>query len=73
MLTSAGSVLAWGDNAEGQCNVPALPAGVVYTDVSCGYTHMLAVRSDGALVAWGSNVAGETAVPPLPPVPTVLV
>ena len=33
---SDGSVVAWGDNAYGQCNVPALPAGLTYVEVAAG-------------------------------------
>ena len=33
---SDGSVVAWGDNADGQCNVPALPAGLTYVEVAAG-------------------------------------
>src|SRR5436189_127948 len=31
---SDGSVVAWGDNTSGQCNVPALPAGLTYVEVA---------------------------------------
>ena len=33
---SDGSVVAWGDNDFGQCNVPALPAGLTYVEVAAG-------------------------------------
>ena len=33
---SDGSVVAWGDNAYGQCNVPALPAGLTYVEIAAG-------------------------------------
>ena len=33
---SDGSVVAWGDNFYGQCNVPALPAGLTYVEVAAG-------------------------------------
>ena len=33
---SDGSVVAWGDNYYGQCNVPALPAGLTYVEVAAG-------------------------------------
>ncbi len=63
---SDGSVVAWGDNAGGQCNVPALPSGLDYVEVSAGGRHTVARRSDGSVVAWGLNVSGQCNVP-VPP------
>src|SRR5262249_29402966 len=37
-----GSVVAWGDNHSGECNVPALPPGLTYVEVAAGYEHTLA-------------------------------
>ena len=50
---SDGSVVAWGDNQYGQCDVPALPAGLTYVEVAAGVYHTVARRSDGSVVAWG--------------------
>ena len=63
---SDGSVVAWGDNYYGQCNVPALPVGLTYVEVAAGGTHTVARRSDGSVVAWGSNDYGQCNVPALP-------
>ena len=63
---SDGSVVAWGDNYYGQCNVPALPAGLTYVEVAAGGCHTVARRSDGSVVAWGSNDYGQCNVPALP-------
>ncbi|HZN40138.1 MAG TPA: hypothetical protein VFD82_15130, partial [Planctomycetota bacterium] len=63
---SNGSVLAWGDNSFGQCNVPALPTGLSYVEVSAGRRHTVARRSDGSVVAWGDNAYGQCNVPALP-------
>jgi hypothetical protein len=63
---SDGTVVAWGDNSEGQCNVPALPTGVTYVEVSAGDYFSAARRSDGSVIAWGYNLAGQCNVPPLP-------
>jgi alpha-tubulin suppressor-like RCC1 family protein len=63
---SDGSVVAWGDNTHGQCNVPALPPGLTYSSISAGTLHTTALRSDGAVQAWGDNVDGQCNVPPLP-------
>ena len=63
---SDGSVVAWGSNHYGQCNVPALPAGLTYVEVAAGYGHTVARRSDGSVVAWGDNQYGQCNVPALP-------
>ena len=63
---SDGSVVAWGDNDYGQCNVPALPAGLTYVEVAAGVAHTVARRSDGSVVAWGDNRYGQCNVPALP-------
>jgi hypothetical protein len=63
---SDGSVVAWGENSSGQCDVPALPAGLTYVEIAGGGYHSLARRSDGSVVAWGSNAYGQCNVPPLP-------
>ncbi|MEW6071232.1 MAG: hypothetical protein AB1726_01380 [Planctomycetota bacterium] len=62
-----GTVVAWGDNTYGQCDVPALPGGLTYVDVAAGGWHGLAVRSDGSAVGWGDNDLGQCDVPALPP------
>jgi hypothetical protein len=64
---SDGSIVAWGHNGWGQCDVPALPPGVTYTGVAAGNTHSLALRSDGSVAAWGNNTWGQCDVPALPP------
>ena len=63
---SDGSVIAFGSNTNGQCNVPALPAGLTYVEIAAGAYHTVARRSDGSVVAWGLNGDGECNVPPLP-------
>jgi hypothetical protein len=62
-LRSDGSLIGWGDNGSGQCNVP--PGS--YVRVAAGIDHSLALRTDGTVVAWGDNAYGQTSVPPLPP------
>jgi Regulator of chromosome condensation (RCC1) repeat len=61
-----GSVVAWGDNGAGQCNVPALPGGLTYVEIAAGWAHTVARRSDGSLVAWGDNGWGQCNAPALP-------
>ena len=64
------SVVAWGNNNRGQCNVPALPPGLTYVEISAGGGeggqadgHTIARRSDGSVVAWGDNTYGQCTVP----------
>jgi hypothetical protein len=64
---SDGSVIAWGFNSYGQCNVPALPPGQTYVEFAAGAYHTVARRSDGSVIAWGWNDDGQCNVPPLPP------
>ena len=55
-----------GNNGFGQCNVPALPAGLTYVLIAAGGTHTVARRSDGSVVCWGSNVDLACNVPTPP-------
>ena len=63
---SDGSVVAWGSNSWGQCNVPVLPIGLAYVAIAAGGRHTVARRSDGSVVAWGYNNWGQCNVPALP-------
>jgi len=60
-LRSDGSLIAWGSNTYGQCDVPA---GDNFVAVAAGSMHSLSLKSDGSLVAWGYNNYGECNVPP---------
>jgi len=64
---SDGSVVAWGRNGWGQCNVPALRPGLTYVEVAAGGEHTVARLSDNSVVAWGRNNYGECNVPALSP------
>lgn len=57
----AGAIVAWGDNDEGETDVPRGISSAVA--VSAGWYHSLAVTDEGRVVAWGSNVRGLTDVP----------
>jgi hypothetical protein len=56
-----GSILAWGGNYAGQCDVPAPNEGFVA--VAAGEDHSLGLKSDGTIVAWGGNYLGQCDVP----------
>uniref|UniRef100_A8LWT2 Regulator of chromosome condensation, RCC1 n=1 Tax=Salinispora arenicola (strain CNS-205) TaxID=391037 RepID=A8LWT2_SALAI len=69
-LTSAGTMLAWGENTWGQLgdgtttnrNTPVtvdLPTGTTITALAGGGGHSLAVTSTGTMLAWGFNFWGQ--------------
>ncbi len=58
---SDGTVVVWGDNTQGQLNVPAGLSNVVA--VAAGSAHSLALTSGGTVVAWGQSINGQTNVP----------
>ncbi|MGH3156425.1 MAG: RCC1 domain-containing protein, partial [Streptosporangiaceae bacterium] len=68
-LTSAGQVLAWGDNTFGELgngsttdsDIPvavSLPSGTAVTQVAAGGATSYALTSAGAVYAWGSGAGG---------------
>jgi alpha-tubulin suppressor-like RCC1 family protein len=77
--TSAGTVVAWGDNAYGQTTgvpslvepfyasaIPVTLGGQTLsgvTAIAAGGGHSVAVKSGGTVVAWGWNGWGQTDVP----------
>src|SRR6185369_11529914 len=61
-----GSVVAWGSNEFGSCDVPGLPAGLAFSRPAAGVQHSLGLCTDGSLVGWGQNGVGECDAPPLP-------
>lgn len=50
-LKNDGTVVAWGLNTFGECNVPAGLAGVVA--IAGGFGHSVALKADGTVVGWG--------------------
>ena len=57
-----GSVVAWGQNANGQTDIPASATNGVVA-VAGGYYHSLALKADGSVVGWGDNAYGQTNIP----------
>ena len=60
-LKTDGSVVAWGRNNFGQCNVPLPNTGFVA--VAAGAHFSLGLKSDGSVIAWGENDQGQGTVP----------
>jgi len=70
-LTTAGQVLAWGNNDEGQLGtgkaggfraLPApvrMPKGTKVAEISAGCLHNMARTADGRVLTWGRNHEGE--------------
>ena len=59
--TNAGSVVAWGNGAYGQTNIPFGLTNVV--QISSRGIHNLALLARGGVVSWGWNGYGQTNVP----------
>ncbi|GAJ14197.1 unnamed protein product, partial [marine sediment metagenome] len=51
-LKSDGSLVAWGYNTHGECNVPD---GTDFTAITAGIYHSIALKSDGSIVVWGDD------------------
>jgi uncharacterized repeat protein (TIGR03803 family) len=54
-------VIAWGDDTNGEVDVPSGLNDVV--SLAAGQYHSMALKSNGTVVAWGYNADGETNVP----------
>jgi alpha-tubulin suppressor-like RCC1 family protein len=54
------SVVCWGSNSEGQCNVPPSLDDVMAVD---GLYHCVALRANGTVACWGRNGDGQCNVP----------
>ncbi|HEX9062301.1 MAG TPA: X2-like carbohydrate binding domain-containing protein, partial [Clostridia bacterium] len=60
-LKQDGTVVAWGDNSCGQCDVPKGLTGV--KQIAAGFLHVVALKEDGTVVAWGCNNESQCNVP----------
>ena len=60
-LKSDGSIVAWGDNSYGQCDVPSPNSD--FLAIAAGMNHSLGLRPDSTIAAWGYNGFGQCNVP----------
>ena len=58
---AAGTVVAWGNNANGQTNAPVSLTNVLA--VASGSAFNLALRAGGPVIGWGTNGSGQTNIP----------
>jgi hypothetical protein len=58
---ASGSIVAWGHNFNGECDVP--PPNLEFAQVAAGLGHSLGLTTAGAIVAWGSDGSGQCTVP----------
>ncbi len=58
-LRTNGKVTCWGDNSQGQTNVP----DGIYTTITASYGHACGLRTNGRITCWGDNSLGQTDVP----------
>ena len=56
-LKEDGTVVAWGDNSYGQCNIPEGLTNV--KAIAAGSSYTVALKEDGTVVAWGWNSYGQ--------------
>ena len=60
---AAGSIVSWGDNGEGQCNIPSPNSGFIA--IAAGRFYSLGLKQDDSIVAWGNNDYGQCSIPSL--------
>lgn len=58
-LRADGHIVEWGLSSSGRLPVP----NSGFTALSCGDTHVIALRADGSLAAWGNNWNGACDLP----------
>jgi len=62
-LRGNGTVVAWGENASHQADVPSALAGKTVTAIAAGGFHTVALKEDGTVAAWGDNTHGQCSAP----------
>ena len=65
LLKNTGEAVAFGDQEDGLCAVPALAAGERYVSCAAGYAHTVLLKNTGEAVAFGNQDYGQCAVPAL--------
>ena len=84
-IKTDGTLWTWGYNSNGQLGnnnitsysspIQTISAGTNWKQVSCGYQHIAAIKTDSTLWTWGSNGNGQlgdnTSTPKSSPVQTV--
>lgn len=55
-------VIGWGDDSDGQLQIPASVTNVV--SIASGGDHNLALLANGTLAAWGDNTYNQDSIPP---------
>ncbi|MCX8472781.1 MAG: hypothetical protein ORN85_03945, partial [Sediminibacterium sp.] len=61
-LLHNGSLIAWGDTANGVLNIPSIKNNKV-VQISAGRNHIIALRQDGTIFAWGNNKFNKATIP----------
>ena len=68
-IKNDGTITAWGENASGQCDVPALSGGETWIAIAAGNTFSVGLKKNGSvvtLVAWGTYLGAIPSTPTLP-------
>ena len=60
VLEEDGTAVTWGQNDQGQCNVPS---GSTFTQVAAGLSHSMGILENETVIAWGDNTFGQCDVP----------
>lgn len=68
-LSTSNTAFCWGNNSNGQLGTPtpsttsptpvAVQGGHQFTQISSGFSHGCAVRTDGRILCWGAGSAGQ--------------
>jgi len=65
LLKSDATVAAFGENLDGQCDIPALAEGATYIEIAGGGDHTVLLVGDGTAIACGRNEDGQCNIPAL--------
>lgn len=61
-LLEDGTVIAWGDNTDNQCNIP-YTNGRKFIQICAGSMHTVGILDDGSAIAWGISYFGQMDIP----------